>query len=217
MLNNRTGGTLHNNFGYQSKEMQEAEFNDGSGIQQIDFGARYYDHQLGVWHNQDPAGQFPSPYMAMGNSWVNGTDPNGQLFLVDDIIVAAVGFTVGFLQYGISDHFTHIGKALESGAIDAGIAEVGYLTLGGGLAGGAAGAADNASTAALSSGLSCAASYAATSSFTFAQNYQQITDASPSQKVGLLAGYSATSAISAGFNSNPTQNFIDGKLGINPR
>ena len=28
----------------------------------------------------DPAGQFWSPYLGMGNSWPNGVDPDGELF-----------------------------------------------------------------------------------------------------------------------------------------
>jgi RHS repeat-associated protein len=69
--------TVHNRYGYQGKEMQNQEWTDGSGLNAYDFEARMYDPQLGVWHNQDPAGQYASPYMAMGDNWVNGIDPTG--------------------------------------------------------------------------------------------------------------------------------------------
>jgi RHS repeat-associated protein len=58
----------HNPFAYQGKEMQDGEFSFGSGLEMYDFSARFYDQQLGVWHNQDPSGQYASPYMAMGNN-----------------------------------------------------------------------------------------------------------------------------------------------------
>lgn len=79
-LNKVASGTSHNRYGYQGKEMQECEFSVGNGLNMYDFSARFYDQQLGVWHSQDPDGQFASPYMAMGNNWVNGVDPSGKSF-----------------------------------------------------------------------------------------------------------------------------------------
>jgi RHS repeat-associated protein len=76
----KISSTVHNRYGYQGKEMQNQEWTDGSGLNAYDFEARMYDPQLGVWHNQDPAGQYASPYMAMGDNWVNGIDPNGKSF-----------------------------------------------------------------------------------------------------------------------------------------
>jgi hypothetical protein len=46
----------------------------------MDYGARYYDPQLGRWHTPDPANQFGSPYVGLGNNPVNGTDPDGKFF-----------------------------------------------------------------------------------------------------------------------------------------
>ena len=71
--------STHNYFGFQGKEMQNMEFGS-SGLEEYDFSARYYDQQVGVWHNPDPAGQYASPYLAMGNNWANGIDPNGENF-----------------------------------------------------------------------------------------------------------------------------------------
>jgi RHS repeat-associated protein len=76
----KISSTVHNRYGYQGKEMQNQEWADGSGLNAYDFEARYYDPQLGVWHNQDPAGQYASPYLAMGDTWPNGIDPNGESF-----------------------------------------------------------------------------------------------------------------------------------------
>jgi len=42
------------------------------------FEARDYDSRLARWLNPDPARQFWSPYMAMGNNPVSGVDPDGR-------------------------------------------------------------------------------------------------------------------------------------------
>ena len=39
-----------------------------------------YDSRIGRWTSIDPARQFASPYVGMGNNPVNGVDPDGRLF-----------------------------------------------------------------------------------------------------------------------------------------
>lgn len=95
-LTSRAMGKLQNNFGYQGKELQSGEFYDGTGLDEYDFEARYYDPQLGRWHSQDPEGQFASPYTGMGNNWVIGVDPNGEW--VHIVIGAAIG---GIVNLGV--------------------------------------------------------------------------------------------------------------------
>jgi|GEM_PF-4687429 len=68
-------GTQENKLLYQGKELQ-----DEHNLQWHDFGARMYDAQLGRWHSPDPMLQYSSPYLAMGNSPTNGTDPRGMWF-----------------------------------------------------------------------------------------------------------------------------------------
>ncbi|WP_205511077.1 RHS repeat domain-containing protein [Longitalea arenae] len=41
------------------------------------FELRMYDSRIARWLSVDPAGQFHSPYVAMGNNPVSGTDPDG--------------------------------------------------------------------------------------------------------------------------------------------
>lgn len=77
-ISDKAFGKQQNYFHYQDKEMQNQEWYDGTGFEEYDFHARYYDQQLGVWHNQDPVGQFASPYLAMSNNWQNGIDSNGK-------------------------------------------------------------------------------------------------------------------------------------------
>ena len=39
--------------------------------------ARYYDPQLGKWHSVDPADEFNSPYVYVGNRPIITVDPDG--------------------------------------------------------------------------------------------------------------------------------------------
>lgn len=93
-ISNRAFGKLQNNFGYQGKNFQGAEFYDGSGLEEYDFVARFYDPQLGRWWTQDPAGQFASPYSAMANNWPSRIDPDGRLVWFVPVIVGAAIFSV---------------------------------------------------------------------------------------------------------------------------
>jgi RHS repeat-associated protein len=62
-------------FGYQG---QFAEKDKETGYSH--FEARLYDVRLSRWMTPDPAGQFFSTYLGMGNNWVNGVDPDGGWF-----------------------------------------------------------------------------------------------------------------------------------------
>lgn len=44
------------------------------------FDSRMYDSRILRFNSPDPAGQFWSSYMAMGNNWPNGVDPDGEWF-----------------------------------------------------------------------------------------------------------------------------------------
>jgi RHS repeat-associated protein len=82
---------------YQGKEMQDMEFADGSGLEEYDFEARYYDPQIGRWHSPDPVDQFGSPYSAMENNPTLYTDPDGECPICVAIILGAMigGFSEG--------------------------------------------------------------------------------------------------------------------------
>ncbi len=67
-------GQLKNNYLYQGRF---AELDEDIGWQ--DFFLRNYDAQIGRFVQQDPYGQFPSPYTGMGNDPVNLIDPSGGI------------------------------------------------------------------------------------------------------------------------------------------
>lgn len=83
------------NYKYQNKEQLLA-----NGYNMYDFGSRMYDASVGRWFNTDPQNQFASPYLAMGNHWVTGVDPNGEWFVVDDLIAGLITGAVNLIGQG---------------------------------------------------------------------------------------------------------------------
>jgi RHS repeat-associated protein len=208
------GGETDNAYLYQGKEL----------IAQTgwhDFGSRMYAADLGRWFATDPKNHFASPYLAMGNIPMMGADLDGEWFGLDDVIVAAVGFVVGTLSYGFTHNWDNWGKALESGLAGAAIAEVGYLTAGGGLEVtaqplGAASSTGALSASAMTDGVGSmsaatqfAGLYGATTGANVAEHADAIRGMSQGRALEAIMGYEGVSAIQAGSQTDWAEGSMD--------
>lgn len=66
---------------------QSQEYEGGFDLNMNEFDARMYDPQLCRWVTPDPANQYHSQYVAMGNNWPNSIDPDGRII---PAVVAAI-------------------------------------------------------------------------------------------------------------------------------
>ena len=112
--------------GYTGHEMLDA-----FGL--INMNGRVYDPIIARFLSPDNYVQSPTSsqgfnrYSYCLNNPLKYTDPSGELYLWDDIIVGAVGFAVGYVSYGISNGDWGW-KAVGAGAIGAGTALLGYYS-----------------------------------------------------------------------------------------
>jgi len=112
--------------GYHSEPLSELAY----------AGARFYDHRLASFLTHDPARQFANPYAYGPWDPVNGTDPTGTIFGLDDLaIVVIVGLVAGFAASSIQAAISgaSVGEALQAGAIGGAIggvaAGIGFLVV----------------------------------------------------------------------------------------
>jgi RHS repeat-associated protein len=135
-----SNGHVRNRYAYQGQERENT-----FALNLNEFEARHYDPQLGRWMVPDPANQFPSPYVGMGNEWVNGVDPDGRVFIAGKVIAAIVGGIANVAKNweeisSSRDFGTGFIRALGYAASGAAGAYAGYVWGGGSFAGGLHGA-----------------------------------------------------------------------------
>ena len=80
-ISSKAARRLENKFKVTGKELQHQEFSDGTGLEEYDFGTRYFDPKLGVWHSIDPLADISrrwSPYVYANNNPLRFIDPDGM-------------------------------------------------------------------------------------------------------------------------------------------
>lgn len=85
-ISSQATGQLRNQYQFNGKELQRAEFSDGTGLEQYDFQARHYSHQLGRFLLLDPKADAEpgwTPFRAFFNNPAYWTDPTGKLEFKD--------------------------------------------------------------------------------------------------------------------------------------
>jgi RHS repeat-associated protein len=89
-VSSKAAGSINNKYKYNGKELQNGEFSDGNGLEEYDYGARFYDAQIGRFNGIDALSDkyFPlSTYVYVANNPIRYVDPDGREIKDPDDIV----------------------------------------------------------------------------------------------------------------------------------
>jgi len=106
-----------NKYKYNGQEMQHQEFTDGTGLEEYDFGSRYYDQQIARWQVLDSKSEaYPdmTPFNYTLNNPLKYVDPTGDDVYL--IIWATEGGRIGHAGVAI-DNYTTVVKKDKDGNI----------------------------------------------------------------------------------------------------
>jgi RHS repeat-associated protein len=87
-ISSKAAGKLQNKVKYNGKELQNGEFSDGNGLELYDYGARFYDAQIGRMSVIDAKAEkyyTSSPYAYVVNNPVIATDPDGNDLIIINV------------------------------------------------------------------------------------------------------------------------------------
>jgi len=116
--------------GYENKNLYNSkELMDEHNLNVYDYGARNYDPQLGRWWQVDPADEFNSPYVYVGNMPTIAVDPDGEFSMfataalagATDIAIQCLEHKLFHNKEDFEVNWGSVGISVVAGATGAGV------------------------------------------------------------------------------------------------